>query len=82
MLERRPHQLRHAARPALLTWLCRSVCLQGEAQMMMGLCEEEAPPRDYSDIPYYSLYTNGQGWVKDKKTGKALGKPHVITVRH
>ena len=48
--------------------------------MMMGLCPE-LPPRDYSDIPYYSLYTNGQGWVKDKKSGKALGKPHVITVQ-
>ena len=75
------HQLRQLS-PADRAVAHCCVCLQGEAQMMMGLCADEAPPRDYSDVPYYSLYTNGQGWVKDKKTGKALGKPHVITVRH
>ncbi|KAF8068206.1 L-ascorbate oxidase [Scenedesmus sp. PABB004] len=55
--------------------------VSGEARMRMGLCDGEAPARDYSDIPYFSIFTNGQGWVRDEDTGAALGAPHVITVK-
>jgi FtsP/CotA-like multicopper oxidase with cupredoxin domain len=37
--------------------------------------------QDWSDQTFYTLLTNGKGWVKDDQ-GMAVGEPEIIRVQH